>query len=445
MTTTFLLRGGSVVSMDPAIGNLPIGDVLVRDGLISGVAGHIDTPPGVEVVDASHRIVLPGFIDTHRHLWQTTFRGLLADATLGDYFKQIMIGLGPSVTADEVYAGTLLGAVNLLDAGITSVIDWANVINTPEHADAGIAALQRSGVRAMYLYGWPGGPEYLFNSSLGHPQDVRRVAAQYFSETDGLLTLGLGLRGPVCNPPEVLRSDWALARDLDARINVHTGNRVPGVQTSDIEILDELGLLGSDSTYVHCSNTTAAEFVRIRDTGGHVSVAAYCEMVMGHGQPPTDRLLQLGLRPSLSADIVATVPSDMFSLMRATYAHVRMSALPSEERQDFNPTVKVQDVLEFATMNGAHGLGMSEKVGSLTPGKQADIVLLRTDRPNAMPSIDPVATIVTQMDVSNVDSVYVAGRCVKAQGVLLDVDMDSLGSLADDMGERMNARLAAFR
>ena len=281
-----------------------------------------------------------------------------------------MIGLGPSVTADEVHAGTLLGAVNLLDAGITTVIDWANIINSPEHADAGIAALQRSGVRAMYLYGWPGGPEYLFNSTIGHPEDARRVAQQYFTGTDDLLTLGLGLRGPVCNPPDVLRSDWALARDLDARINVHTGNRVPGVDTSDVEILDSLELLGPDSTYVHCSNTTDAEFARIRDTGGHVTIAAYCEMVMGHGRPPTDRVLAAGLQPSLSADIVATVPSDMFSLMRATYTNARLSAQPDDPQQDYAPTVTVEDVLRFATVNGAEAWDSARRSGRSLPASR---------------------------------------------------------------------------
>lgn len=152
-----------------------------------------------------------------------------------------MIGLGPSVTAEDVYAGTLLDA-------ITTVIDWANIINTPEHADADIAALQRSGVRAMDLYGWPGGPEYLFNNTIGHLEDARRVAAEYFSGAGGPLTLRLGLRGLVCNPPNVLRLDWALARDLGARINVHIGNWVAGVDTSDLEILNGLDLLGPDST-----------------------------------------------------------------------------------------------------------------------------------------------------------------------------------------------------
>jgi cytosine/adenosine deaminase-related metal-dependent hydrolase len=351
------------------------------------------------------------------------------------------VGLAPSVTADEVYAGTLLGCYQLLDAGITGVVDWANVINTPEHADAGIRALHESGIRAVYAYGWPGGLEHLFHSSIPHPEDARRVADQYFRGSDQLVTLGLGLRGPVSNPPEVLESDWRLGREIGARLNVHTGMRVPGIPSRDITILDETGLMGPDTTYVHCTNTTDEEFTRIASTGGHVSVAAHSEMVMGHGRPPTDRLVAAGLRPSLSADIVASSPGDMFSQMRVTLTDARISAYSDDPDAPFEPTVTAEDVLRFATAHGAEALGLPGRVGVLSPGAEADMVLVRTDRVNAMPSQDPVATVVTQVDTSNIDSVWVRGRPVKRAGELLDVDLGRLRRLASGVRDSMRAKM----
>ncbi|TQM79277.1 cytosine/adenosine deaminase-related metal-dependent hydrolase [Saccharothrix saharensis] len=439
--SNFVIRGGRVITMDAGVGVLPEADVLVVDGRVRDVAERVEAGPDVEVVDASRCVVLPGFVDSHRHLWQTAMRGQLADCTLGDYFRRILVGMASSVTAEEVHAATLLGCYQLLDAGITGVVDWANIINTPEHADAGITALLESGIRGVYAYGWPAGVEHLFHSTTPHPEDARRVAARYFGGTDGLVTLGLGLRGPVSNPPEVLISDWRLGRDIGARLNVHTGMRVPGIPSQDITILDRTGLMGPDTTYVHCTNSTDAEFGRIADTGGHVSVAAHSEMVMGHGHPPTARLLAAGLAPSLSADIVASSPGDMFSQMRVTLAQARISAYPDDPAAPFDPTVTAYDVLRCATTNGAEALGRADRVGVLRPGMDADIVLIRTDRVNAMPDHDPVATVVTQVDTSNVDSVWVRGRPVKRAGVLLDVDPAKLERLADRLRDSMRAKM----
>ena len=439
----FVVRGACVITMNPDVGTLPAADVLVEDGTIREVGEHLQTGEDVEVIDGTDRILMPGFVDSHRHLWQTAFRGELASCSLGSYFQRIMIGLAPSVTPDEVYAGTLLGAYQLLDAGITSVVDWANVINSPEHADAGIKALTEVGIRGVYAYGWPGGAEYLFHSTIPHPEDVRRVAGEYFTGSDQLLTLGVGLRGPVSNPPEVLKADWYLGRDVGARLNVHTGMRVPGVNTSDITILDECGLLGPDTTYVHCTNTTDAEFARIADTGGHVSISAYCEMVMGHGHPPTSRVVDAGLKPSLSADIVATVPGDMFSHMRATLTDARISTYPDDPSVPFDPAITHNDVLRYATTNGAEALGLADRLGSIAVGKEADMVLVRTDRLNAIPNVDPVATVVTQIDTGNIDTVWVRGRAVKRDGELIDVDMAKLRRLSEDATAALESRLGS--
>lgn len=439
--TTFVLRAGHVLSLDPDVGELPRGDVHVVNGRIEAVGAELDVPPGTEEVDAADRIVMPGFVDTHRHTWQTTMRGMLPGCTLGEYFGAVMIGAATAVTPDDVYAATLLGSYEMLDAGVTSVVDWANANNTPQHADAGLLALREAGIRAMYAYGWPGGPEYLFDSRLPHPPDVRRFAAQHFSSQPELLTFGLALRGPVSTPEDVLRADWGLARDLGARVTVHVGMRVPGVSVHEVEVLDSLGLLGPDATYVHCNETTDHELDRIAQTGGTVSVSAYCESVMGHGLPPTSRFLAHGLRPSLSADVVVTVPGDMFSHMRATYADARSRSLPASAEDEYAPRLTAEDVLRFATVDGAAAMGLQSTVGTLTPGKDADIVMIRTDRVNTMPATDAVATVVTCADTSNVDTVFVRGQAVKRGGQLVGVDLARLKELADSSRDRLVRRL----
>ena len=440
-----VVRGGCVVTLDRVIGTLPKGDVLIADGRIEAVGERLEVGDEVEVIDATDRIVLPGLVDTHRHTWQTTLRGMLPDCTLGEYFGAVMIGAGPVATVDDVYAGTLLGAYELLNAGVTSVVDWANVTNTPEHADAGLAALNEAGIRAMYGYGWPGGMDYLFNSALPHPEDARRFAAEHFSSKDQLLTFGLALRGPSSCAGDIVRHDWELARDLDARITVHVGMRIPGVDIHEVEVLDGLGLLGADTTYVHCNGCTDGEISRIAETGGTVSISAYCESVMGHGRPPTRRLWERGLRPSLSADVVVTVPGDMFSQMRSTYAEARTSGLPHDPSEAFAPTITANDVLSFATIDGAKAMGLESIIGSLTPGKDADLILIRTDQINTMPVVDPVATVVISADTSNVDTVFVRGQAVKRDGALLNVDMGRLRRLGDASRDRLLAHLAARR
>lgn len=437
----FIIRGACIISMDTSIGIIRNGDILVVDGVIAEIAERV-VDEAAEVVEAAGRIVLPGFIDTHRHIWQSGFRGSMPSCSLGQYFGQVMIGLAPTITAENVYAGTLLGAYEMLDAGITGVVDWANVINSPEHADAGVAALRESGIRAQYGYGWPGGAEYTFNSEIPHPEDARRLGEALRSAPGDLLTFGLALRGPAGSTDDVVISDWRLARELDARIDVHAGMRIQGVDVAEIDVLDRLGLLGPDTTYAHANEIGDRGLELIRDSGGHVSVAAYCEMIMGHGRPPISRLLALGLNPSLSIDVVGTVPGDMFSQMRAAFAYARIFEFPDDPQTPFEPACTAEDVLAFATLNGSVGMGLPDQIGTLTPGKDADIVILDAERLNSIPLVDPVGTVVSQMDTSNVETVFVRGKAVKRNGALIGVDMHRLGRLASELADQIATRAA---
>jgi cytosine/adenosine deaminase-related metal-dependent hydrolase len=199
--------------------------------------------------------------------------------------------------------------------------------------------------------------------------------------------------------------------------------RLHEVHVNHVKNMDDLGLLGSDTTYIHCTDSTDEELDLIAETGGTASVAPYVELLMGHGPPPTGRLLQRGVRPSLSVDVVSSVPGEMFTQMRSALVYERIGAFTDTPDEAFSPTLTHKDVLEFATIDGARACALEDKVGSLSPKKQADMVLLNVDAINTAPMVDPIGTIVVFADTSNVDSVFVAGRAVKRHGDLVDVDL----------------------
>lgn len=426
LSTRLLLRNGHVISMDPDIGDLPGADVLIEDGAIAAVRpGLSDEVADAEVIDATGRIVIPGFVDTHRHTWETAIRTSAPNATLDDYFVEILDTFAPLYRPDDVYASNLAGALECLNAGITTLVDWSHINNTAEHPDAAIAGLREAGLRAQYAYGSANTSlaKYWFNSAEVIPgDDVRRVRDTYFSGDDGLLTMGLATRGPGFCQDDVVRAEWALAREVGVPITVHVAmGRLAG-RFAMVEQLDRLGLLGPDVTYVHCCYFSDHEWRRVADTGGTVSIAAQVELQMGHGWPPVGKSYQFGLPPSLSVDVVTTVPGDMFTQMRAAFAGERARVNATCWEADTGvpesmPTAR--QMLEMATINGARVAGLDARTGSLTPGKRADVVLIDATALNVAPVMDPVAAVVLAADVSNVETVIVDGEVRKRDGELL--------------------------
>jgi len=424
---TTLIKGGYVLTLDPALGDLPHTDVLIEGDIIKAVGQDLSAGPHANVIDARNRIVMPGFVDTHRHTWQTPVRGVLPSCTLDQYFAGMLDNIGLQYRAEDVYIANLMGALEALNAGITTLLDWSHVNNTPEHADAAIAGLTEAGIRAVYGHGVPvGGGDWWAYSSREHPEDIRRIRKTYFQSDDQLLTLAMAARAPGNVTPDVARHDWKLARDLGIRISVHVGMRLTGVHVHHVKTLHELGLMGPDTTYIHCTDSTDEELDLIAKSGGSASVAPFVEMLMGHGVPPTGRLVARGVRPSLSIDVVSSVPGEMFTQMRTALVQERILAFTETPDVAFAPTLTHRDVLEFATIEGARACALDHKIGTVTPGKQADIVLVRTDQVNVAPVVDPVATVVISADTSNIDTVFVAGRIVKHNGQLVRVDLPSL-------------------
>ena len=436
-----VFRNGFVVSMDPDIGEIPNGEVLVEDGVIVDVGPDLGVSDAEEI-DATGMIVMPGFVDTHRHTWQTPVRGVLPSCTLDEYFAAMLGNVGGHYRPEDVLIANHAGALEALNAGVTTLLDWSHISNTPEHSDAAIQGLKDARIRAVYAHGIPTGTgeNWWGFSELEHPKDIRRIRETYFPSDDGLLTLALAARAPGNSNFEAAKHDWELARELDIRITVHVGMRLAGVHVHHIKNMDDLGLMGPDTTYIHCTDSTDEELDLIAATGGTASLAPYVEMLMGHGPPPTGRLLERGVRPSLSVDVVSSAPGEMFTQMRTALVHTRIGAFTDTPDEPFAPTLTHRDVLEFATIDGARTCGLDDRVGSLMPKKQADIVLLNVNAINTAPMVDPIGTIVVFADTSNVDSVFVAGRAVKRNGQLVGAD---LGQIFQKLDESRNHILGA--
>jgi cytosine/adenosine deaminase-related metal-dependent hydrolase len=313
------------------------------------------------------------------------------------------------------------------------LLDWSHIQNAPEHADAAIAAIHESGLRTVFAHGNPNLdlPAWWHNSSLKHPHDIKRVAKQYFSSKDQLVTLALAPRGPEFTTFEVAKHDWELARELGIRISVHVGVGAAG-QHGKLGEMGKAGLLGPDTTYIHCCTLNDEELKMIADTGGTVSIASPVELQMGHGTPPVQRCLDLGIRPSLSIDVETTVGGDLFAQMRSVLTLQR--GMVNEQKLQGKTNVPEyltsRDVLEFATVEGARANGLENKTGTLTPGKEADVIMLRTDRINVFPINDPIGVVVRGMDTSNIDTVFIAGKIRKRKGELVGVDLQRVRKLA---------------
>jgi 5-methylthioadenosine/S-adenosylhomocysteine deaminase len=431
-----LIKGGCVLSLDRAVGDFEQADVLIEGSKIATVGANISAA-NAEVIDAANMIVMPGFVDTHRHMWQGVLRNVLPDGSLEDYRNLVQRKFGAVYKPDDVYAGDLFSALGAIESGVTCILDWSHIHNTPEHSDAAVKALQESGVRAVFAYGNPQNETGRYWEMQGHkfPDDIARLRKQYFSSDDQLTTLAMA--APSAAPEHILRA-FKAARDVDARITIHVGVGEFG-RNALLEKLNAEKALKSDTTYIHCCTLNDTEWKLIRDTGGTISIAGYVETLMGHGNPPVQKAIDTGIRPSLSVDVETSVPNDFFQQMRTVFSLQKNEVWAKRLAGDKNPPkfLTVREVLEFATIEGARANGLERKIGSLTPGKEADIILLRTDQLNVMPMNNAVGAVVTSMGPQNVDTVLIGGKVMKRAGQMLGVDFARLTKLGNEARERL--------
>jgi len=419
-----LIRGGSVLSMDDNIGDFPSGDVLLEGNRIVEVAAHIDAPDAA-VIDATGKIVMPGFIDTHHHQFETALRSFLVNGILindgqphseRNYYETILQSLSLQYRTEDVYINELFGGLSQLDSGVTSVMDVSQIHHSPEHSDSVIQALRDTGRRAVFGYfeGWGEDARY--------PEDARRIRAEHFSSDDQLTTMIMG--GEIYLPG--YENAWRVGRELDLPIALHVVGTFGMAPTFDQ--LASAGEFGPDNIFIHMTGMSDLAWQTAADAGAHVSLSVPIEMTMRHGMPPIQKCLDLGLQPSLSTDVECTMSADPFTQMRSALtlqrAFINEAALAGEE--NLPALLTARDCLRFATLEGARGLKLDHKVGSLTPGKDADIILLDAQALNVAPLNNVPGAVVSLMDRSNVDTVLVAGKIRKWQGQLLDVDIEHL-------------------
>ncbi len=390
MPNELLIKGGHVVTMDPTLGDQPDSDVLVCDGVIVDVRAGLQTPaPDTEVIEAKGRLVIPGLVDTHRHVWQGAIGGFTPQITGAGYGPAVLTGIAPKHSADDVYAGTLWSALQALDAGITTIADWAHNLQSAAHADADLRGLQESGIRGYFLYGGPGPASGDPNPP--HPLDARRLRDEQFpSGTNGRLRMGMALRGPCFTTPERNAEDFAFARDLGLPISVHVGM----AGTSDaVTALQRDGLLRADVNYAHGNMLTDEELDLIAGSQGTLSITPSTDMLMQFGTfPITGPALQRGILSGLGVDTICSAGTDLFSEMRLALAAERSRAnAPALAQGEQVPSVNLhqRDMLRLATVDGARVWNLDDQIGSLTPGKQADITIIDMRSPTSTGSATP--------------------------------------------------------
>ncbi|MEV0640441.1 amidohydrolase family protein [Streptomyces sp. NPDC050619] len=391
-----LIRNGHVIDTEPQPVAHAHTDVLIEGGKITAVGRNLRAK-GAVVIDATDRIVLPGFVDTHRHVWHSALRSAAIDIELGAYFR-LLGQVGPRFRPQDVRIATLAGALECLDAGITTQLDFAHIAYSPELANAAVDALKEAGLRAVFAYGTP-----VNVTGGGKLADVRRIRER-LADDNALVTMAYAPLGPLSTPMETVARDWRIADELDLPLTIHLASSPTNEQP--VLALREAGLLREKTLYVHANGIGDDELKLIADSGATASATPGDE---------AGRLRRAGITTGTGIDTVAFAPGDMFSTMRAAH-------LAGQIAED--PQLTAKDVLRMATLDGAAAMGLADRTGSLRPGKQADVILLRLDDLNMLTAErDPIGAVVTEAQLHNVDTVLVAGRVVKAGGRLVHADL----------------------
>src|SRR5882724_6111164 len=470
----YLIRGGSVMSMDPSVGDFAQADVLIEGKKILAVGPNLNAG-GATPIDARGKIVMPGFIDTHHHQFETVLRSFLADGVLINdgsgspsgsttYFEFILLKFAPVYRPQDVYINELFGGLSQLDDGVTTVHDVSQIHHSPQHSDAAIQALFDTGRRAAFGYFESAGASILgTNPGNQYPTDAPRIKKQWFASSDQLVHMIMG--GEVYLGDQSTDDSWRIGRELDLQIAAHILSPF-GIRP----IFDKLAAgtggnghtaIGRDNLFIHMTGMSDTAWQKVKDVGAQVSIAFPIEMNMRHGMPPIIKMQQLGLEPSLSTDVETNMTADFFTQMRSAMTMQRMVVnqmvlekpngnqnLPDPRNWELPQTavtsndtafpywptppagvpapLTTRDVLRYATINGAKHLRLDQKTGTLTPGKEADIIILDAQAINVAPLNNVPGAVVSLMDRTNVETVIVAGKVRKWKGKLLDVDLNNL-------------------
>lgn len=421
-----LFTNATVITMDPELGTLERTDVLVEGDTIAGVGPGLETGDAV-VVDATGSVITPGFVDTHRHAWQSQLRRIMPDVDdLVGYVTTTLAGYAPLYTPQDMYVGTRLAALSAIDSGITCMLDFSHNSRSREHSDAAVQALLDAGIRGVHAAMGP----HFGSWDQQWPKDLARLKEEYADGSDRMLGLRVGslatdeIAGPtLAYGPELAR----VAKELDIGVSV---DAVFGTASSrSVQAWAQQGLLGPHVTLIHATGLTEEAWKLIGASGTTISLAPTSDAQIGleTAIPAVDEALAVGVRPGLSIDVEVALAGDMFTQMRALHTVQRMRAVNAAYGSDAEPVrIGVHDVLDFATLQGARTNGLAGVTGSLTPGKRADLLVIGAEDLNNMPLNDPVGTVVLGADARNITTVLVNGEPRKWDGKVLDLDLIAL-------------------
>jgi cytosine/adenosine deaminase-related metal-dependent hydrolase len=450
VTDRLLIRGGTIVSLDATLGTLRGGDLLIEDGTIVAVAPRLQAD--AETIEAAGAIVMPGLIDAHRHLWYEIVRGMAMDSSLPALHSTIWATLAVHFTPKDVYLATRAAIVEALDNGITTVLDWCHVINTPEHGAAAVRAHRELPIRTVFAYGTS------MRRKLGELEDAPADAAAVAELDRGALeriagragkrmTFALALQGPESASMGTTRTEIAIARELGLPMSMHAGIQDGGPPRRAVARLAGAGLLAGDMQFVHCCTSGAGELRQIADAGARIVVCPMAEMALGIGLPPTARARDCGLRPAFGADAVCSASGDLFDEARLALLSERSlrtaGAAGRPRSAGDGPVPSTREALDGITIDAARACWLEDRVGSLGIGKRADIVLLRELGVDLGPAADLHAAIVGSARGSNVDTVIVDGEIVKRGGTLVGIDRERIGTALAAARKRLLAKAAA--
>ena len=416
-----LLKGGTIVTMDPKVSDLVKGDLLIEGTKIAAIAPEIN-PAGAQVIEAVDTIIVPGFVDCHRHSWEAQLRRINPNSpSLPDYMNATHLSFAKAYRPQDHYVGNYLTGIGCIDTGVTCVIDNSHNSRSAVHSDAAVEALFDSGVRAIHASGPPAAGDWDHQ----WPKDLERLQKKYFSSTDQLVTLRM------FSSPN--RENWEFARKLGLRIT--TEFQGPQ-QAAMLDLLAQDKLVGPDNTFNHCGALPERTWQIFVDTGVNINVCprSDAQYALGEGICALQRAWDHGIKPGLSVDNETSYSTDMFMEMRMAFYVQRAVSQNRRFSGDQNPPkpLMVRDVLYCATMGGAHCAGLENKIGSLTPGKQADVLMIRADDVNLYPSNNAVGTVVQAAERSNVDTVIIGGRVRKYRGEVVGFDMLRLKAMVDE-------------
>ncbi|SDY67665.1 amidohydrolase family protein [Herbiconiux ginsengi] len=415
-----VFRDALVLTVNDRHDVIPHGDVLVIGNEIAAVGTALAVPEGTFEIDAAGGILMPGMIDTHRHMWQTAMRGYGADWTLTQYFVWYYLEYGQHFRPEDIYAGNALSALDAIDAGVTTTVDWSHGLRTIEHAEAALQSLRDSAGRFVFAPGnifgapweWAANPDFqAFVKANNRGDDMLRFQ------------LAFDVTGDPAFPE---RGAFEAARELGLAVTTHAG--VWGATNDDgIRLMHENGFMTPETIYVHAATLSDDSYNRIAATGGSVSLSTESEQSCGQGYPPSWALREHGIPMSLSVDTSVWFSSDLFTAMRSTLGADRSwEHLKAHEKGDTvtHSHLRAEHVVDWATRGGARALGLDAVTGSLEVGKKADVVLLKNDgSPSMFPITNPYGHVALQVGRADVHTVMVDGRIAKYDGSLVGHDL----------------------